>query len=420
MPRRVLVVDDEEKIRATLRGVLSDEGFEVELAEDGRRALERLAIAPPDLVLLDVWLPEIDGLTLLERLREDHPTLPVIIICGHANIEAAVRATRLGAADFIEKPFSIDALLVSIDRALGREASARALEPALPHRVESGAGAGVVQRTISRSVTAAGQGLHTGIRTGIILHPLPPGSGIVFQSLSSEKTVPAHVDFADSTGYATTLYRGGFGAKTVEHLLAAASGFGITNLLVKMETEVPILDGSALPFCELFAGAGIEEQPGDPVAACRIDRRHEIRDGANQLVVEPAEHLIVDYTLDYPEPVGRQRYVYEHRGPESFRAEIAPARTFGFVHEFRQLASVGLAAGGRLDNCILIGEDGVINGELRFPDEFVRHKILDLLGDFSLLGMPLVGRVTAIATGHRHNVRMVRELLADQGRCAAG
>ncbi len=412
MSRRILVVDDEEKIRTSLRGVLTDEGYEVALAEDGRRALEHLALAVPDLVLLDVWLPEIDGLTLLERIREDHPTLPVIVICGHANIEAAVRATRLGAADFIEKPFSIDDLLASIDRALGHETLAGAPEALRSHNPGDDAAIGVQQKTILRSVTATGLGLHTGVRTGIILHPLPPGSGIVFQSLSSEKTVPAHVDFADSTGYATTLYRAGFGAKTVEHLLAAANCFGVTNLLVKMEAEVPILDGSALGFCDLFESAGLELQDGPTLAACVVARRFEITEGMSSMVVEPAERLTIDYTLDYPEPVGRQRYVYEHLGADSFRDEIAPARTFGFVHEFKQLASVGLAAGGRLDNCVLIGEDGVINGELRFKDEFVRHKILDVLGDFALLGTPLVGRITAVATGHRHNVRMVRELLS--------
>ncbi len=130
-------------------------------------------------------------------------------------------------------------------------------------------------------------------------------------------------------------------------------------------------------------------------------------------MVEPYDGFVIDYTLDYPPPVGQQRYVFEYAGPESFRDEIAPARTFGFVHEFTQLASVGLAAGGRLDNCVLIGEDGVVNGDLRFPDEFVRHKILDVMGDFALLGRPLRGRIVARATGHRHNVGMVRKLLAE-------
>ncbi len=416
---RILVVDDEEKIRRSLRGVLSDEGYEVSEAADGLAALAVLEAEEPDLVILDVWLPEMDGLALLERIRERRRDLPAIVICGHANVEAAVRATRLGAADFIEKPFSLEALLGSISRALGQGDGAEPA-PAPPEPaagVRRGAGRAVAvapQRTIGRSVVASGQGLHTGVRTGVILHPMPPGSGVVFQSLASEKSVPAHVDFADSTGYATTLFRGGFGAKTVEHLLATLQGYGVTNLLVKMEGEVPALDGSALDFCRLLEEAGVVDQPGSPVEAFVVEEVHRLSDGESSLVVEPADALVIDYTLVYPPPVGEQRYVYHHRGAASFREEIAPARTFGFVHEFTRLAQAGLAAGGRLDNCILIGDDGVINGELRFPDEFVRHKILDVMGDFALLGQPLRGRISARATGHRHNVAMVRDLLGGE------
>ncbi len=422
-PRTILVVDDEDEIRQSLRGVLSDEGFAVEEAGDGRRALEMVRRAPPDLVVLDVWLPEIDGIALLEQIKALHPGLPVVIICGHANIEAAVRATRLGASDFIEKPFSIEALLGSIERALGGAAQAagpgsspapvpgpRGTGSASPER-------GVAQKTIGRSVVASGHGLHSGVKTGVILHPMPPGSGILFQSLATEKSVPARVEFADSTGYATTLFRGGFGAKTVEHLLATLTGYGVTNLLVKMEGEVPALDGSALEFCRLLDEAGVVEQPGDPVEVYVVDRPQEIVDRASRISIEPCDGFVVDYTLDYPQPVGVQRYVFRLEGPASFRDQIAPARTFGFVHEFTQLAAAGLAAGGRLDNCVLIGEDGVVNGELRFPDEFVRHKILDVLGDFALLGQPIRGRITARATGHRHNVAMVRRMV--EARAAA-
>ncbi|MFM8410664.1 MAG: UDP-3-O-acyl-N-acetylglucosamine deacetylase [Alphaproteobacteria bacterium] len=422
-PRRILVVDDEDEIRQSLRGVLSDEGFAVEEAGDGRRALEMVRSAPPDLVVLDVWLPEIDGIALLEQIKALHPRLPVVIICGHANIEAAVRATRLGASDFIEKPFSIEALLGSIERALGGVAHAvRAGEAEAPVAgLRGGGGAradrGLPQHTIGRSVVASGHGLHSGMKTGVILHPMPAGSGILFQSLATEKSVPARVEFADSTGYATTLFRGGFGAKTVEHLLATLSGYGVTNLLVKMEGEVPALDGSALEFCRLLEEAGVVEQAGDPVEVYVVDRRMEIVDKDSRIVVEPCDGLVVDYTLDYPQPVGVQHRVFEYSGPASFRDEIAPARTFGFVHEFTRLAAAGLAEGGRLDDCVLIGEDGVVNGELRFPDEFVRHKILDVLGDFALLGQPIRGRITARATGHRHNVAMVRRML--EARAAA-
>ncbi|HZR83177.1 MAG TPA: UDP-3-O-acyl-N-acetylglucosamine deacetylase [Candidatus Binatia bacterium] len=425
----ILVVDDEEEIRQSLRGVLSDEGYAVVEAGDGRRALDLVRSASPALVILDVWLPEIDGIALLEQIKAERPDLPVVIICGHANIEAAVRATRLGAADFIEKPFSLEAILASIERALGTtDAAARGAagdEPVSASRgVElrgcvPGNGACRPQRTIGKSVVASGQGLHSGVKTGVILHPMSPGSGIVFQSLATEKTVPALVEFADSTGYATTLFRHGFGAKTVEHLLATMHGYGVTNLLVKMEGEVPALDGSALEFCRLVEEAGLVDQPGAGVDVYVVERRFEVGDGASRIVAEPDGGFVVDYTLDYPEPVGVQRYVFDYTGPESFREEIAPARTFGFVHEFTRLAAAGLAAGGRLDNCVLIGEDGVINGELRFPDEFVRHKILDLMGDLALLGRPIRGRITARATGHRHNVAMVRQLLASSNGAGA-
>lgn len=416
--KSILVVDDEEQIRQSLRGVLSDEGFGVLEAGDGRRARELLRTESPDLVILDVWLPEIDGISLLEEIKSTHPNLPVIIICGHANIEAAVRATRLGAADFIEKPFTLEALLASIERALGQsdaggdEASTSAASPAngrTPH-VAPGEAGYRPQRTIGKSVVASGQGLHSGIRTGVILHPMPPDTGVVFQSLATEKSVPALVDFADSTGYATTLFRNGFGAKTVEHLLATLHGYGVSNVLVKMENEVPALDGSALEFCRLVEEAGVVDQPGPGIPTYVVGRRIAIEDGQSRIAVEPYDGFAIDYTLDYPAPVGQQRFVFDYTGPESFRDQVAPARTFGFVHEFTRLAAAGLAAGGRLDNCVLIGEDGVINGELRFPDEFVRHKILDVMGDFTLLGRPIRGRIVARATGHRHNVAMVREM----------
>ena len=418
--KRILVVDDEEQIRQSLRGVLSDEGFGVLEAGDGRRARELLAESP-DLVILDVWLPEIDGISLLEEIKATHPNLPVIIICGHANIEAAVRATRLGAADFIEKPFSLDALLASIERALGKSDASADESNASPDVAGNGTRTAHAcpgeagyrpQRTIGKSVVASGQGLHSGIRTGVILHPMPPDTGVVFQSLATEKSVPALVEFADSTGYATTLFRNGFGAKTVEHLLATLTSYGVTNVLVKMENEVPALDGSALEFCRLLDEAGVVDQPGPGVKTYVVERKFRIEQGQSWIEVEPYDGFVVDYTLDYPAPVGTQHYVFEFTGPESFRDQVAPARTFGFVHEFKQLAAVGLAAGGRLDNCVLIGDDGVINGQLRFPDEFVRHKILDVIGDFSLLGRPLRGRIRARATGHRHNVAMVRELIA--------
>src|SRR6185369_12502996 len=190
------------------------------------------------------------------------PSTPVIVISGHGNIETAVTATKLGAFDFIEKPFSLDGLLHVVDRALEARPIAGGIDVDAVAADEAGAAAlerrllarpwPWTQRTIQRSVVVNGQGLHSGVRTGLILQPLPPGSGIVFESITSGDTVPALVDHVDSTGYATTLMRGGMVAKTVEHLMAALHAHGITNLLVKMQAEVPILDGSAQELCELL------------------------------------------------------------------------------------------------------------------------------------------------------------------------
>ncbi len=422
MDTTILIVDDEAGIRSSVRGVLADEGYRVLEAEDGLDALQLMASERPRLVILDIWMPGMDGIELLRNIRDTHPGTPVIVISGHGNIETAVTATKLGAFDFIEKPFSLDGLLHVVDRALESRPIAGGVDADAVAADEVGAAAlerrllarrwPWVQRTIQRSVVVNGQGLHSGVRTGLILQPLPPGSGIVFGSISAAATIPARIEYVDSTGYATTLYHNGIVAKTVEHLLAALHGYRITNLLVKMQAEIPILDGSAAEFCSLLETAGIEDQ-GGLVDEIVIDRRYEIgeRDGGGEyLCIEPADVFGVHYTLDYPAPVGRQEYVFQFTDTESFKTEIAPARTFGFLREIETLEKMGLASGGRLDNCILIGENGVVNTPLRFPDEFARHKILDIFGDFYLLGRPLRGFVTARMTGHSDNVALLKLL----------
>jgi UDP-3-O-[3-hydroxymyristoyl] N-acetylglucosamine deacetylase len=416
----ILIVDDDAGVRDSIGAVLSDEGFRVRYAVDGAEALASAGKERPDLVLLDVWLPGMDGIQVLEKLRGDHEGLPVIVISGHGNIETAVRATKLGAVGFIEKPFTIEGLLEAVSSALDR---ARPGEAAA-HAKSGGAGASdavrassalsrdtmVRQRTVARPVVGAGLGLHSGARTGIILQPLPPGSGIRFASVSGGGEVEADVDNVESTGYATTLFRRGLAVRTVEHLMATLHAYGITNLLVKIEGEVPILDGSAVELCDLVEQAGIDEQDASLEA---IVVRDEIRlDPAPDqfLVLRPYEGLRITYELSYPPPVGDQTYVFTMRDALDFRHQIAPARTFGFVEEIRQLESAGLGQGGQLGNFILIGEQGIVNTELRFPEELARHKILDILGDFYLLGAPIRGEIHARKTGHSHNVAMVRRL----------
>ena len=419
MEEPILIVDDEEKIRTMLRGIFQDEGFRTLEADSGGEVLDLVAKWHPRLVLLDIWMPHVDGIALLEQLQARDPELPVIVISGHGTIETAVRATQLGAVDFLEKPFSLDTLLRSVQRALGKEprhATAAQIAAAADADIPAGhAPRKIPARTIRQSVVVHGRGLHSGVRTGIILHPLSPGSGIVFGPLSSDMMIPATVEYVQSTGYATSLYREGAGVKTVEHLLSALHGYGITNLLIKMQGEVPILDGSALEFCQLLDSAGSVEQD-EEVKALSVDRTYQVGDhsAGKFLRIEPSEQLEIDYCLEYPEPVGRQEFHYVQRDADSYRETIAPARTFGFLKEIEALEEMGLANGGRLNNCLVIGEQGIINPPLRFEDELVRHKILDLLGDLYLLGQPIRGKVTAYRTGHGDNIALLRAIREEQ------
>jgi len=414
----ILVVDDEGEIRSSLRGVLNDEGLRVLEAEDGRRALHLVRSERPELVLLDVWMPEVDGIELLRSLQDEPDRPQVIMLSGHGNIETAVQATKLGAFDFIEKPFSIDALLEVVNRALEHRAllsdggsQEAAASPAL-NGASTTAQRRHPERTIVRSVIASGHGLHTGIKSGLILSPLPAGRGIVFANLTTAAAVLAHLDYVESTGYATTLHSQGMTVGTVEHLLATLHAYGITNLLIKAQSEVPTMDGSAKDFCSLLEQAGIEEQSGgvDEIAVTQPFCVGGEGRSDESIRIEPADDFRITYTLVYPPPVGRQEYTYVHTGAAAFKTEIAPARTFGFVKDMKAMAAMGLASGGRLDNCILVDDEKIVNTTLRFPDEFARHKILDIMGDLYLLGRPIRGHVIAHKTGHSDNIALLRRI----------
>ncbi|MFZ0680309.1 UDP-3-O-acyl-N-acetylglucosamine deacetylase, partial [Candidatus Binatus sp.] len=272
----------------------------------------------------------------------------------------------------------------------------------------------IPQRTIARSIVMGGQGLHTGLKTGVILHPAPAGFGIVFTSLADETAIPVRFENVTDTGYNTTLTSGSRSVRTVEHLLSALHAFGITNLLIKTDDEVPALDGSALEFCKQLAEVGLTDQDATVEP---INIKHKIvvgeeGEGLEYIKVEPADHLIIDYTLDYPKPIGIQQLHFELTSPDTYTREIASARTFGFVWEFRKLAQLGLGSGARIDNAILVDDEKVVNTTLRFPDEFARHKVLDLIGDLYLLGRPLHAHVTASKTGHSDNLALVKAIHA--------
>ena len=409
----VLVVDDEERIRSSVRGILSDEGFRVLDTDGGPAVMDIIEREHPELVLLDVWMPKLDGIELLRRIKAEQPATHVIMISGHANIQNAVVATRLGAADFIEKPFSVDGLLTSIDRALaGQAADITAIRNGGSTNGRSGRLVPATsQFTIKNSLVMAGQGLHSGLKSGVILHPAPPGTGIVFSSLADQSAMAARLENVTETGYNTTLSNSGYTIRTVEHLMSALHGLGVSNLIVKTDDEVPALDGSALEFCHHLQKAGLQEQAA-AVAPIRIAHPIQIGEGGEFIRIEPAGHLIIDYKLDYPAPIGVQQVHFELISPEAYIETIAPARTFGFVREFHKLSEMGLASGGRLDNLILVDDEKVVNTALRFSDEFARHKVLDLIGDLYLLGRPVHGHITASKTGHSDNLALLRAIAA--------
>jgi UDP-3-O-acyl N-acetylglucosamine deacetylase len=266
------------------------------------------------------------------------------------------------------------------------------------------------QRTLKANAVMYGQGLHTGVKTGLTLSPLPPGSGVVFGHITSAEAVPAVISHVESTEYATCLGKDGAVARTIEHLMAVFHIYGLTNVLVKISGEVPIMDGSALEFCKLVETAEIIPQD-EFIEAARVTKAIELPldpKTSKFMRVAPADHFEIEYFMEYPQPIGAMHIVYRCDGPEDFKKWIAPARTFGFVRDMKMMDEMGLAGGGRLSNVVLVDDERVVNPPLRFPDEFVRHKVLDIIGDFYLLGRPFLGKITARQTGHSENIAMLK------------
>jgi UDP-3-O-acyl N-acetylglucosamine deacetylase len=419
-----LIVDDEPGILSTLAGVLSDQGIDTVATPSGEEAVSLYRDRRPDLVFLDVWLPDQDGLETLQALRELDSDARVVMMSGHGTTSTAVKSIKMGASEYLEKPLSYAQVVEAAQAALEAKKSGpgvggdgeaveiragRAPEVRAAPRLAIVQDTELPQRTIRHSVVIYGLGLHSGGRTGMVLQPLPVDSGVHFQSLPSGTVIPAHIDAVGDTEYATTLTRGGAQVKTIEHLLSALHAYGVTNLLIKLHGEVPVLDGSSLDFCRTLEQIGVVDQDG-PRRELVIDQRYQVESGAKSLVLEPHDGFHVSYLLRYPPPIGEQYFEIEVGDREAYVREIAPARTFGFMRDLKMLAELGLGSGGRLDNFILVGEDNVINTELRFPDEFVRHKILDIVGDLYLLGYPIRGKVTARFSGHRDNVAILREI----------
>ena len=446
MEKKVLIVDDEERVVQSIAGVLEDEGFRVTKAKSGEEAIKVFQQEEPDITLLDIWMPGMDGIEVLKRLKWISPDCQVIMISGHATISTAMTAVKLGAFDFIEKPLSLDVLLMTIHRALDQQKELltiqrseeivsedpfqgkkifskeiggeltgpplASLREAIPLTREASKRKGISlypQRTLKQSMVLYGTGLHSGKKTGLLFQPLPPHSGIIFGNISSDEFVPAHLDYVQTTEFATSLKKGRAIAKTVEHLMAVLHAYRITNLMVKMIEEIPIMDGSALEFCKIVEEAGVEDQE-ERVDELVIDRKVEIVHDNKSLTIEPAEVFSIHFFLNYPPPIGEQTFDFTLESEEAFRDQVAPARTFGFVKDIEMLERMGMGGGGRLHNFILLDDEKIVNTELRFSDEFVRHKVLDLIGDFYLLNRPVRGKVTARLTGHTENIALMKKI----------
>ena len=277
------------------------------------------------------------------------------------------------------------------------------------------------QRTIAEKISCTGIGLHTGEPVLLTLEPARAGSGILFvrSDLTHPVEIPARPDFVTSTRLATTLGCGDATISTVEHLLAAVYCLGIDNLRVVVDgPEVPVMDGSSASFLFLLRAAGLFEQPV-PRRRPRIRRALEIRDGDRSIRVEPARSLRISYGVEYVDPaIGRQRVRNLEIDEACFESEICRARTFGFLHEVEHLWRLGLARGGNLDNTVVLDGGRVLNRDgLRFPEEFVRHKVLDLIGDLCLLGMPLEAHVRVEKGGHALHQRMLAAIRSTPSAC---
>ena len=273
------------------------------------------------------------------------------------------------------------------------------------------------QRTLKAATRTTGVGLHTGARVDLVLRPAAPDTGIVFHrtDLSPPVAIPATASQVGDTRLSSTLREGAATVSTVEHLMSALAGLGIDNLHVDVAgPEIPIMDGSAGPFVFLLQGAGIVEQPA-PKRYLRIVAPVEVRDGDKWARFDPCDGFRLDFTIDFPHPVfgSENRHVAIDFALHSYVKEVARARTFGFMQDVEAMRAAGLGLGGSLQNAIVLDEVRVLNSEgLRYDNEFVRHKVLDAIGDLYLLGHPLIGQYSAHKSGHALNNALARALIA--------
>ena len=269
------------------------------------------------------------------------------------------------------------------------------------------------QRTIKRSVEAIGIGLHKGVPVKLRLEPLGENSGIVFYRSDKGVSIPLNPENVVDTKMATVIGKNGVVISTIEHLMSAVYAFGIDNLRIVLDNdEVPIMDGSAISFVMMIEEAGIKELDA-PKKFIKITKEVTIKNGEKFATLKPSEKISFNFEINFDHPViGNQKYEFNF-STKNYIEEIARARTFGFLKEVQYLRSIGLALGGSLENAIVLDDKKILNDSLRFEDEFVRHKILDAIGDMSLMGSNFIGSYVAFASGHHLNHLLTKKLVQE-------
>jgi UDP-3-O-[3-hydroxymyristoyl] N-acetylglucosamine deacetylase len=271
-----------------------------------------------------------------------------------------------------------------------------------------------LEQTIAEPLEFTGIGLHSGAPVTMRLLPAPAGSGIVFRRTDLDNfEIPAVGRNVAKVSYATSLMRQGVLISTTEHLLSALIGMGVDNVIVELDNlELPILDGSALPYVQAFLSVGINTQRRRR-ETIRVLRPVEVREGNKFIGVYPGSGYRIQYAIDFPAPIGHQIASVD-LASETYGALIAPARTFGYKADEKRLRDMGLIRGAGPESAIILGPKGPENGPLRFADEYVRHKVLDLIGDLALAGRRIEGHVVAERAGHAMHTALVSRLLKDR------
>ena len=271
------------------------------------------------------------------------------------------------------------------------------------------------RKTLAREIAVTGTALHAGVPVAMTLSPAPAGQGVLFRrGDQGGAAVPARYDLVSETRLGTVIEQAGIRVGVIEHLMAAVAGAGLDDLTVTLDgPEPPILEGDARSYLTLIEQAGLKSS-GVPLNAIRVLQTVQVAEKGASAALYPAESLSYEFLLEYPTPaIGRQSFRFAF-SPEGFRAEIAPARTFGFLKELEGLNRMNLARGATLENTLALDDQGVVNPDRqRFADEFVRHKILDAIGDMALAGAPLLARFEGIRSGHALNNRLLRALFSD-------